>query len=227
MKGFSGGAGLLIAGVLGVLAVALNWFYLQNKAKNFEAVSFLAVSEDISNGQPIEAGKLVEVRIPQAHAENLKEAAFLYDDLESVTGFRATRDYKPGDLIFKRDHRTPPGGLTLAEDEAVIWIRVDNVSFEPELVDPGYEIWFDFPSASDGPSAAQSIGPFEIKSIGNRFYSKEVMKAYKVTPTNPKLVGLVVKKDQGQLELKARTLLSRLQTSGGGEVNVWLSSKKS
>ena len=52
MKGLTG---LIVAGVLGLLGIALNWFYLENKAKNLQTVSFLGIKENAG----IEVGDVV------------------------------------------------------------------------------------------------------------------------------------------------------------------------
>src|SRR5688572_547860 len=101
------------------MAVVLNWVYLQSKTRGAGAVSFLAVR----SGAAIEPGDVLgeqhftEVRIPEVNAKGLKDAVYLYKDANTVAGTRATRRYEAGDLIFRRDYRTPPAELKLGPNE--------------------------------------------------------------------------------------------------------------
>ncbi len=221
----SGIAGLILAAVLGLLAVALNWFYLENKAKSFKTVSFIGVKDGVTIkvGEPIREQHVVEVKIPAAYAENLEGVAFKWDRRESYLGMPATREHKGGDLLYRRDYRTPP--LQLPVDD-VVFVRINSASFVPELADPGDQISFIVPpEAGSGGGQDEMIGPFTIVSIGNRFYSREVMKAYGISQQHQEDVGLLLEKDGDKPAPKVLTLLARLRSTGGRDVSVLLSKK--
>ena len=68
-----GPLGVIVALLMGILATALNWFYLENKTRQVRSVSFLGVREsaEIRPGDEIEDSNLAEVRIPEMHAGKL------------------------------------------------------------------------------------------------------------------------------------------------------------
>ena len=76
MKGLTG---LIVALVLGVLAVALNWFYLESKTKNFESIEFLGIKSTdssevvINSGDTFKESHFEKVTIPAAHARDLEQ----------------------------------------------------------------------------------------------------------------------------------------------------------
>lgn len=209
MKGMQG---LIVAGLLGVLAVALNWIYLNGKTKDKgDYVKFLAVKSGvkIAPGQIIRDDQLQAVGVPKDYAERLKETAYLYEERATVVGITATVEYQAGDLLCRQDYRTPPAELKLTPDEMLIWIPVNSSSFVPELVNPGDRINFivpvyedrPVPAAGDGSVAAvparhlvetKSIGPFRVGSLGSRLASRDVARAHRLSTSQERLIGIVI-----------------------------------
>ena len=234
MKGFQG---IAVAAVLGLLGAGLNWVYLSQKTKAVDSLGFVGVApgRQIATGQPLGQADLAEVRIPRLHARNLENYVYLWQDVETVVGIKATRAYQGGDLVLISDYRTPPPQLELAENERLIIISVDSRSFVPALVDPGDYVTFLLPkthaavdSAVPG-GAIESIGPFKVGSLGNRLGSRDVMQANRLSPVQERQVGIVVRVDagsgSGKLERSALTLLERLRQTGHRNVGVLLHPK--
>lgn len=150
-----GAAGIAVAVMLGLLGAALNYVYLDNKTRHIETVSFIGLREEarLRPGDPLKEEDLVEVRIPESNAGNLRKFVFLWQDLETVRGIRAIRAYQGGELLRREDYRTPPPELKLAKGQLLVWVSADNRSFVPDLVNPGDRVTFTVPS-SRGPTPA-------------------------------------------------------------------------
>lgn len=247
-----GPIGLVVAISLGVLAAALNWVYLDGKTKQVRSVSFLGIREGaaIRPGDEVADADVVEVRIPEMHAGKLKDYVFLYEDRETLKGFRATRPYQGGELLRREDFRTPPPELRLAKGQLLAWISVDSRSFVPELVNPGDRVTFIVPTnapraalqpipadAGDGtapptaappaaPSSVEMIGPFVIAAIGNRLGSAEVTRAARGRGMSDYELGIVVKNDgteaEPRLEVKAARLADASRRAGNQGIGVLL-----
>lgn len=213
-----GAPGLILALVLGLAGVALNWLYLQNKAKQVESISFLGIRDDatILVGQAFTASDLVEVPIPKIYARGLEAFVYLYGDETLIVGTRATRKYEGGELLWREDYRTPPNELKLGKDKLLMWVNVDSTSFVSDLVDPGDKISFMVPvgqqvvrqpvptPATDEPAPAittepihpgtdgKLIGPFEVAAVGNRLASMAVSKASQLQSMASNVLGIYV-----------------------------------
>jgi len=220
MKGMQG---LIVAGALGVLGVALNSFYLLYKTpdKNVEFIGIGDKNDEtkiitIEPGTVITKDHLVEVVIPERNAKNLKDFVYLYADLGTVVGITATRRYQTGDLLYREHVRTSPTELKLEPGEKLIWIPVSGNSFVPELVDPGDRIEFvvpvseprapPTPSVEGGVRPVESpqssrvskketatFGPFRVKSLGTRLASSGVVRGNRIPTSQERLVGIVIK----------------------------------
>lgn len=239
MKGLQG---LIVAAMLGGLGLALNWLYLQNKTKGVESESLLGIRPDVTIplGQDLRAEDFVEVRVPKNNSGNLREFVYLWSDKETVAGIRATRMYRGGDLVFRDDYRTPAQDLKWEnKDDGLIWVEVDSRSFVPGLISPGDEVSFIVPSESDPgtgnatgggnvglipltPQSTELIGPFRVKSVGNRLGSVDVMQANRMATSQERQIGIVVRKEGNQLEALAMKLLDRMQRSNNRSISVYL-----
>lgn len=215
-----GPMGLIVAALLGVLGVALNWLYLQSKAAQVENVSFLGVRPDnkIEIGQLLREADFVEVKIPKNNARGLEQFVYLYKDLNLIIGIHATRTYKGGELVYLEHYRTPPTELRLDRHrELLMWVNVDSSSFVPEQVDPGDKISFLIPKVH-GPTPAarpivnddtnepapqpvptvnasgdgELIGPFTVATIGNRLGSYAIAKANQNVSVGGNIIGIAV-----------------------------------
>jgi hypothetical protein len=242
MKGMQG---LIVAGLLGVLGVALNWIYLQGKTKDVATVRFLGIKA----GTPLEAGQVIReehlqtVPVPALHAGNLKEYVYLYDERGTVVGITATRRYQAGDLLYRQDYRTPPAELKLAPGEKLIWIPVNSSGFVPELVDPGDRIEFVIPvyesqplptGVEEGMTAAsarrvvrtESIGPFRVGSLGSRLASRDVARGNRLSTSQERLIGIVVSQNDQREQDNAANLQARILSGDFRDIGVALLEKR-
>lgn len=241
MKGMQG---LIVAGLLGVLAVALNWIYLQGKTKDVANVRFLGIQADapIEPGQMIREDQLQAVPVPERHAGNLKDYVYLYEERGTIVGITATRRYQTGDLLYRQDYRTPPPELKLGPGEKLIWIPVNSSGFVPELVDPGDRIEFiipvyesqPVPAGGEGnPAAAparrlvrtESIGPFRVGSLGSRLASREVARGNRLSTSQERLIGIVVSDKDDRERDNAANLQGRVLSGDFRDIGVALLEK--
>jgi len=153
MKGLQG---LIVAGLLGLLAVALNWVYLQQKTADVDKVMFLGVKKGVAVSPPDTLSKddLEAVPVPRLHAGNLKDYVFLYRDLKTVVGISPSRAVRGGELLPRSIYATPPATLKLKADERLFTVSVASQSFVPALVNPGDEVTFVVPVPKPAPPAA-------------------------------------------------------------------------
>jgi hypothetical protein len=222
-----GATGIILAVFLGALAMMFNYAYLNSELSNIKTVSLVGIAPGmhLEPGEPLREDQLQEVRVPSANAGSLQQAAYLYEDRKSIIGMKATRAYDAGDIILRRDYRTPPAELKLAQDQRLIWIPVDSRSFVPELVNPGDDVTFIVPTVSVGsrpanvdpdtgeeteptaprvaPSSQPQVtlgpddqfGPFRVGSVGSRLASNAVAQAVKATTFQDRQIGIVVRVD--------------------------------
>jgi len=224
MKGVQG---LLVAGFFGLLGVTLNWLYLQQKATDLQTTSFLGVRSgvEIAQGEVIDNSDLVSVAIPDVHARRLRAFAFTFEEAPTVVGTHATRPYQGGDFIYRDDYRTPPEDLNLEPDEALIFVPVGDAP--PSLLNPGDRVIFSFPGTgrtSGGQNvenplplkAREEVGPFTIKSLGNRLSSHRIMTSNRYTQVQANIIGVAARREADRFEAKGERLLELLGTGGGG-----------
>jgi len=224
----SGNQGLIVAGLMGVVAFALNWVYLDSKLRDAEMISFVGIADgvEIAPGEQLSEADLVAVRIPLRHGMRLRNSVFLYEERNTIVGIQATREYREGDLIFRQDYRTPPPRLELAADEVLFWVPVGQ-AFVPEIVDPGDQVSFRFPGDSQSGVDVEFIGPFRVGTLGNRLGSREVMRAQNLSPTKENILGIIVHEEggPGNYEPRAMRLIERLQMTDAGGMQVILVAK--
>jgi len=216
MKGLQG---LVVAVLLGALALVLNWVYLTKKTEGVETVDFLGVKEGttIEPGEKFRKEHFVAIQVPQDHAGNLDQFVHPYADLNTVVGEGALRRYQGGDLLFRTDLATAPPELDRMPGEAIIWISVNSHGFVPDLIDPGDRIMFivsEFKRASvtspDGEQDTRELkrlGPFVVKAVGNRLGDAKVMRAQRMSQRNEREIAISVKMEGDGFEHEAEELL--------------------
>jgi hypothetical protein len=236
--------GLIVAGLLGILGVALNWIYLQGKTKDIANVKFLGIRSDVSiePGQIIRDDQLQAVPVPERHAGNLKDYVYLHEERGTVVGITATRRYETGDLLFRQDYRTPPPELKLGLAEKLIWIPVNSSGFVPELVDPGDRIEFiipiydspSLPADGDGSVATvpvrrvvrtESIGPFRVGSLGSRLASRNVARGNRLSTSQERLIGIIINGNDERERDNAANLQGRILSGDFRDIGVALLEK--
>ena len=220
-----GATGLIIAAFLGLLGAVLNWVYLDSKTRDVDSVSFIGFRDGVAiqPGELIQSKHLVEVRIPRRHARNLKGFVYLYEDLDTVTGIPASRTFQGSELFFRDDYVTPATDLELEPNEMVFWLTVDSRAVVPELVNPGDRISFHFPNAqAAGDARIEEIGPFRVKSLGNRLGSVEVMRASRRSPAQEQKIGIVIDKANAEEMEQFRAIQERFLQSNLRNVTITL-----
>jgi len=239
-----GAQGLLIAGILGMFGLGLNWWYLNEKTKGSETVAFVGVKDGvvIQRGEIIKEKDLVPVRIPLHNAKNLRKFVCLYKDRQQML-VRATRRLEGGDLVFFIDYRTPARELKLdpKKKEQMIWVPVDPRRCKTEFIDPGDDISFLVPSrqtprlaSPDGTPAAPApprhsveiIGPFRVGSIGNRISKLNVALAAGKKPSHGQVIGIIVVKEDKQFDAQTMQLLDAINRSNNRGFGISLHPKK-
>ena len=236
--------GLVLAVVLGVIGAALNFLYLNNKAKNFEKVAFLGIAQDVSiqRGETFRDSHFVAVEIPKLNVGQLTERVVLYADRGTVIGAKANQNYYGGELVLSEDLKTPPAELALAEGERAMWVPVDNRTFVPALVMPGDWVSFMIPKGmaplpvaaapEEGsgdeqpqpimPGDSEMVGPFKVLSIGNRLGSADVFKAAGMPQQQENVLTIAVRGEGNQLDPKGKKLWDLLQAGGFRQAGVIL-----
>lgn len=185
-----GSYGLIVAAVLGVLGIVLNWVYLQNKTKDVKSISFLGLKDGVIKqpGERFSSSDFEPVPIPERHAGNLEEYVHLFSDKNSVVGYSPTREYKGGQLVLRDDLKTPPRSIAFTSATQRLFTVKVEPTFEASLYKPGDTIDFIIPvfkpraqtgdvSAQPPQQAFEIVGPFTIAHIGPRLGSRSAAAA--------------------------------------------------
>lgn len=98
--------GLALAGLLGLIAAGINWFWISGLATPDE---FVAAASDIAVGEPMTEENLVAIPIP-GQDEVLRQAYVPWQNRAILFGIKANRDYVAGDVVFHRDIERPDDG---------------------------------------------------------------------------------------------------------------------
>jgi hypothetical protein len=220
--------GLLVAIGLGVAGALLNWAYLHNRSLDTAREAFVGVASGarIRAGDVIRKEDLAKVEIPKDRVGNLATFAVSWSAVDSVAGINAVRDFEPAELILQRDLRTPdPEPRPLADDERELGVPVDTRTFVPSLYRAGDFVSFVVPKPksilqpgaappeSTANEATETIGPFEIRTIGNRVASTEVSRATRLPQVQENVINIIVQVEpDGELDAKARKLSNLLLT---------------
>ncbi len=245
MKGI---AGLVVAAILGVLAMSLNWLYLNEKSKDSQGMQFIAVRDGktIEIGDVIQKTDLMPITIPKGNAKYLIESAISYENIGSAVNVRAIRQMNAGDIVLRQDYRTPAANLNLGAGKGLLWIDVDSRTFVPSLLNPGDEILFlvsnvarpaplseddeelrasadATPVKADFDERMESIGPFTIVALGNRLGRRNVMQANRVPQVQERSIAIKINVTAKKMDdPQATKLLDRINRSKRGGVNVVL-----
>ena len=131
--------GLLIALSLGIVACLLNWQYLEQKSKEIEFVSFLALGDNVrlKPGESFLEEHFVRLDIPRKNVGALPETAVLFEDRNAVVKMKAIQEYRGGEVVLRQQLKTPAKEFTLKKHELALWIPVNASTFVPSLVKSG------------------------------------------------------------------------------------------
>ncbi|MGD9631825.1 MAG: hypothetical protein AB7G28_25265 [Pirellulales bacterium] len=111
---------LSIAVGLALLAAALNAMWLSAEKR---PATFVAVSVDVKQGQPLSDDVLTSVPVP-GNSDALRESLIPYSGRAILYGVLASRNYAAGDVIFQRDLQAP---LELSKFEVLGPFRLISV----------------------------------------------------------------------------------------------------
>jgi hypothetical protein len=234
--------GLLFALALGIAGTLLNFSYLAKKSRDMERVAFVGVKQGVvlQPGDVFRADDLEPVAIPKERVGNLIDYAVLYSQVKTVEGIPVVREFAGGQLVLEKDLKAPPPEpRALTPDEREIGIPVDTRTFVPSLYRAGDMISFVVPkirtqpmpaapaeegsepeNAPPSPAAApaasagtETIGPFEIRTIGNRVASTDLSRASRLPQIQENVVNIIVKVQSGDLEPRAQKLMALMLNS--------------
>lgn len=234
--------GLLFALALGIAGGLLNWSYLAKKSRDLERVAFVGVKSGVvlQPGDVFRKDDLEPVSIPKERVGNLQEYAVLWSQVGTVEGIPAVRLFDGGQLVLEKDLKAPPPEpRALRDDEREIGIPVDTRTFVPSLYRAGDLISFVVPKigraqptpaappaeTGDGddttppPAAAsaaagtETIGPFEIRTVGNRVASTDLSRASRLPQVQENVVNIIVKQEGVDLEPRAQRLMALMLNS--------------
>ncbi len=225
MKGIYG---LLVAVALGAAAAMLNWTYLIRRGSDFEKEEYVGIGRDVEFGERFGEQHLQPVPIPRNAEGSLPSFAVRWEDRGRVLGMYATRRLEKGELLIERSTAGDESVLItprdkprpLSEDEQAISVPVDTRTFVPSLHKPGDMISFVVPRDPSTPGAGslgtgeggnmQTIGPFEIHSIGNRYSSSDVAAAAQQRTLQENVLRVVIRKRNGELDAASAQLMQLL-----------------
>jgi hypothetical protein len=244
--------GLVVAIALGIAGAIFNWMYLNSGPSREATVSFVGVKQGqiVNRGELLREEQLVPLVLPETWVGNLKDFAVKYKDKSTVVGVPVSRTLEGECLLMNDDLKTPPPELKLEAGDSAMSITVDSRAFVPSLFNPGDTVSFmiprvatptpAMPGAPGAPvppgvvgevgsaptSPVETIGPFTILALGNRFGSVGVTKAAKQQSVSENVLTIRVSPGvTGETE-KAEKLWSLLQSSNFRQVGVLLHSRK-
>ncbi|MBI1900249.1 MAG: hypothetical protein HYS13_03925 [Planctomycetia bacterium] len=218
MKGIYG---LLVALALGVAGMLVNWFYLDQRARHADTVHYVGVKTGVvvNQGDLFRESDLEKILVPKSHEGSLRDFAVLWDNLPTVFAVPATRRFRGPELVLQSDLVSPPEkGRELDIDERLMPVPVDSRTFVAGLYKSRDLVYFMVPRSglAAEPGAApeaqtESIGPFEIWSVGDRMASVSVARSANQPISQQNVLQIVVKvDDKGNYEPKAQKLANLL-----------------
>lgn len=235
-----GALGLTIAAALGIVGAVCNWLYLEQRAKETETVSFIALKPGVqlNIGDPFRESDLEPVPLPKSRVGNLIERAPQWSGLSAVVGWPANRVFRGGEIILDADTEAPSTrdlSDTLQEDEVAYWVPIDAGSVVSDQINPGDMVSFQT-AAMTGPTPAgstprasgpQIIGPFRVLALGNRRERPNIEQASRQRGSSgANTITIVVKLADGQFEPAAAELVKAIQLGGNQGLGVLLHSSR-
>lgn len=90
---------LVLALGMGLIAGAMNWFYV---ALQTQPTKFVAMAKSVEIGKVLEESDLVSIPVP-GDSGRLRKSLIPYANRSILFGRNAVRDYEAGDLLFAQD----------------------------------------------------------------------------------------------------------------------------
>src|SRR5688572_24168647 len=145
-----GATGLIVAVFLGLAGAVMNWFYLDQKTRDIQNMSFVGIKEDVTlkSGELVRRDQLEEVPIPERFGKKLLNIVHPWSDVSTLVDRPVQREITGGQLFFRHFSTTPPRELELAANEVHFVVTVDSGGVVPDLINPGDRITFVLPVMS-------------------------------------------------------------------------------
>ena len=231
MKGLPG---IVIAAGLGILGAFCNWFYIENEARKYKSVGFVAVSKDatIKAGDQFREEHFVRVNVPEEYVGELAKTAVHWKDRQLATVYRATKSYRHGEVLLQHDLTgVAQQDLTerLGKGQVLFPVVVDSSTFIPQHYDPGDEVEFFIPQALElatsptgtSPPAetgsTRTVGKFRILALGGRKGKRDTAKAYNQRPVRENIVTVAL---EFPFDSQAEKLFQLIAVGGGRGVRM-------
>jgi hypothetical protein len=241
MKGVTG---LIVAVFLGLAGAVLNWFYLDQKTRDIQNMSFVGIKEGVSlkAGEIVRRDQLEEVPIPERFGKKLLNVVHPWSDVSTLIDRPIPRETAGGQLFFRHYSTTAPRELELEPNEVHYVVTVDSGGVVPDLINPGDRITFVLPAMSReqptpaGAAAAsrntpslglvEQIGPFRVKSLGNRLGSIDVNRGNRLATSQERQIGIVVNLTDPAEKLQLEKLQQRISLGESRSLQVLLHSRR-
>ena len=231
MKGMPG---IVIAAALGLVGAFCNWFYVNNQARNYEIVSFVAISgdADLKSGDRFRDEHFAKVDVPKKFVGELAKVAVHWKDRETAAGYYAAKSYRGSEILLHRDLETmAQQDLTkdLDDNQVLFPVVVDSGTFIPQHYDPGDQVRFFNPqfldanasssNTSQSPTAGstRTVGPFRILALGGRKGKRNLAEAYNRRPVRENVITIALK---FPFDAQADELFRLITAAGGRGVRI-------
>lgn len=252
MKGIQG---LVVAVVLGLAGVVLNWLYLDRKANEFDKESFIAVAPGttINVGDTFQRDHFVPVDVPRHSATRLNGVAMPWNLLTTVVGMNATRQYTGDELLLRMELQTAPQEIEAGPGELIKWVPIETGAAVSSDINPGDEVTFTVrkvrpqvtappPIPSDGSTTeappapprpapesigyTELIGPFKVLAVGNRKGKTNVLNASRVAPMQENVIAVPIKFVGSTPDALGQKLMDAIYATGGRDIGILLKKAK-
>ncbi len=240
-----GATGLIVAVFLGLAGAVLNWFYLDSKTRDIQNMSFVGIKDGVTlkGGELVRRDQLEEVPIPERFGKKLINVVHPWSDVSTIVDRPVAREIPGGQLFFRHYSTTPPRELELEQNEVHYVVTVDSGSLVPELINPGDRITFVVPAMSREPqptpaglaapnrttsplAVVEQIGPFRVKSLGNRLGSVDVTRGNRLATSQERQIGVVVNLSDPAEKLQLEKLQQRISFGESRNLQVLLHSRR-
>ena len=218
---------LFVAAALGFVGAAVNWIYLDSKAKQVEMIEFLSVAKTatIFAGDRFTEDKLAPLAIPKNNVTGPFYAqAVKWADRQTVIGMTAVYPFDPGEIILRQRLKTPPPTMELTrEDERGLPIPVDTRTFVPSLINPGDMVSFVVgglppppPTSpdSDGGESGDVNPPQPVPTSALRNQRVETIGPFRVLSVGNRLGSADVLKASGVSQLQENVMTIAVKVQG-------------
>lgn len=213
--------GIIIAAGMGVLGVVCNWFYISQKAADFDKVGYIYIRAGVNQGKIIKEDNLGVIKIPKAYQGSIGKLGVLERDKQTVVGQMATRNYTEDTFLLRSDlDKKAVRSLKekLLPNHELHTVAVGS-RFIPDNFNPGDYVYFYPPLGTEKDYEKMDklrAGPFKIQAIGTRQSTYKIGSRGRSSQEN--LLTVWLKRDANNVydgkSRKFRILSSKYGTQG-------------